>query len=91
MSEYLLVGWKQIHELFKDKNGKPVISLQTLRQTYGPDMKRMGVAIEFNTGSQKRPSICAWPSKVQMYWQIRQQKKWEKEHPINELLNLVED
>ena len=74
MSEYLLVGWKQIAELLKDRNGKQVISLSTLTHKYGPEMKRLGYVFEFNIGRAKRLNICAWPSQVKKYFIIKQQK-----------------
>ncbi|HUT70225.1 MAG TPA: hypothetical protein VMW89_06075 [Desulfatiglandales bacterium] len=80
MTEYLLIGWEKIHEMLKDQEGNPAISLATLRQRYGPEMKRLGVVIEFNRGQGKRPTVCAWPSMVRSYFTRLQQEKWEREH-----------
>jgi hypothetical protein len=77
MTEYLLVGWEQIHKMLCDEHGNPAISLSTLRQTYGPDMKRLGVVFEFHIGRGKRPSICAWPSRIMWYFTARQIEKYK--------------
>ena len=80
-SQYLLVGWRQIHKMLKDWEGNPVISLSTLQQTYGPEMKKLGIVMELNLGQGKRPTTCAWPSMVIGYFIKIQQEKWEREHP----------
>lgn len=89
MVECLLVGWEEIHEMLKDQKGDPVISLRTLQQGYGPDMKRLGIVLELNLGRSKKPSICAWPSKVQLYFQIRQQNKWAEKYE-KEVMNALD-
>jgi len=81
MTEYLLIGWEQIHKMLRDRDGNPVISLSTLRQRYGPDMKRLGIVMELHLGRAKKPTICAWPSMVMRYFVARQQEKWKNEHP----------
>ena len=79
MSDYLLVGWRQIHEaLFCDKDGKPVISLSTLMQKYGPNMKEVGVLFEWTSGRGKRPSIVGWQSLIKKYFVLTQQEKYEE-------------
>lgn len=91
MAEYLLVGWEQIHKMLCDKDGNPVISLSTLQQKYGPEMKSLGIVIELNIGRGKRPCICAWPSRVQLYFQMLQQERWNDKHAEKQLLNALED
>jgi len=90
MPEYLLVGWKQIHEMLKDRNGNPVMSLSTLREKYGPEMKMLGVIIELHKGRGKRPSVCAWPSRIMWYFTYRQQNKYQ-EAAAKDLFKRLED
>lgn len=79
MSDYLLVGWKMIHRaLFHDRNGQSVISLSTLMQRYGPEMKELGVLFEWTLGRGKRPAIVGWESKIKHYFMVKQHKKHEQ-------------
>lgn len=72
---YLMVGWSQIHKMFRDRNGKPVISQSTLQQRYGPQMLRLGVCMKLHLGKGKRPVVCAWPRKVMEYFRVLFQKE----------------
>ena len=76
MTEHLLIGLEKIHKLLCDENGVSAMSLQTFQRKYVPDMKRVGVIMRLNIGSSKNPRLCAWPSQVQSYFQLREQNKW---------------
>jgi len=82
MTEHLLIGLEKIHKLLCDENGVPAMSLQTFRKKYVPSMKQTGVIFKFNIGPERRPHLCAWPSKVQLYFQILQQNKWREDENI---------
>jgi len=82
MTEHLLIGLEQIHKLLCDEHGVEAISLQTFRKRYVPDMKRLGFIFRLNIGSERRPHLCAWPSKVQLYFQLRQQNKSAEDENI---------
>jgi len=79
MSDRLLPGWETIHKaLFHDENGDPVISLSTLMQKYGPEMKELGVLFEWTLGRGKRRILVGWESKIKQYFILKQRKKDEK-------------
>lgn len=73
--ERIIVGWEKIHkEIFCDKDGRAVISLSTLRQTYGPDMKKVGAVFRVHIGRGKRPYVCGYPRVIRKYFAARQIK-----------------
>lgn len=78
MPEALLIGWKNVHKLFCDVDGKALIALTTLQQLYGPELKELGIVFRYNPGRAKKPTIAAWPSKVRNWWTRKQQKTWEE-------------
>ncbi|MCK5616389.1 hypothetical protein KAR91_81760 [Candidatus Pacearchaeota archaeon] len=65
-----MTTWEGIHrELFCTKEGKPVISLSTLRAKHGPGLRASGVVFLWNSGSKcKRPIIAGWRSKIISYF-----------------------
>lgn len=80
MPEHLLIGWPEIHELFCNKEGKPLMALRTLQQTYGPELKELGIVFRYKIASGKRPTVAAWPSKIRSWWTRKQQKIWEEKN-----------
>ena len=84
MAESLLIGWIAIHRLFCDEEGNPVIALNTLQQSYGPELKELGIVFRYKIGKSKRPSVAAWPSKIRNWWTLKQQQKWMEKNPARE-------
>lgn len=88
LSDILLIGWVQIwKELFHDKDGEPVIELDTLQRRYGPEMKEYGVIWDWTLGrgkERKIRNIVGWESVIQNYfvrkyqWIFQQQKMKEE-------------
>lgn len=86
MSNYLLQGWKEIHEkLFCREDGRPVISLATLIQKHGPGLKRCGAVFQWHRGRANRPVIAAWPSIIQNYFIRLQQKTYAEKNKRTDL------
>ena len=74
MPEYLLIGWEEIHQMFKTEGGKYLFSLSTLKKKLGPEMKRLGIVFEYTWGRCRRKVICGWPSVVRGYFMLLQQQ-----------------
>lgn len=73
MSDYLLRGLREIHqEIFKGKDGKPVISFETFDNKFKPDMLAMGVLFKIVIGAlpDRREYICGWISVIKNYFTI---------------------
>lgn len=82
MYESLVVGWNAIHKLFCDPEGKPVVTLSTLQQTYGEEMLRCGAIFRVKVGRNKNVRICGWPTKIMEWWMNKHQQEWvEKNTP----------
>ena len=81
MSDYLLQGWKEIHEdLFCRRDGRPVISLSTLMYKHGPGLKAAGAVFKWHRGRGVRPVIAGWKSVIMNYFiLLGQQVEAEKE------------
>lgn len=63
--DYLLIGWKEIHEaLFFNKQGKQLISINTLRQKYGPDLKASGIIVKYRRTKARTPCVAGWESRI---------------------------
>ena len=83
MSDYLLVGWEEIHQdLFLKKTGEPVIQLDTLQKRYGPDMKEKGVIFiwTLGMGKKRRKNIVGWRSVIQNYFIRKHQRMVEEDN-----------
>ena len=90
LSDHLLIGWVQIWKaLFHDKDGNPVIELDTLKRKYGPEFKEYGVIMDWTLGrgkERKIRNIVGWHSVIQNYfirkyqW-IYQKQKMKEESP----------
>ncbi len=69
MSDNLLITWFKIHEeLFCDEKGKPVISLSSLQQKYGPGLKAAGAVMRWKRGPKKTMTIAGWRNVIQNYF-----------------------
>lgn len=78
MSDYLLQGWKEIHEkLFCREDGRPVTSLSTLMQKHGPGLKEVWAVFQWHRGRVGRPVIAGWRSIIQNYFIRLQQETYE--------------
>lgn len=78
MTERLRLGWVDIHKLFYAENGRPIISISTLQQKYGSELKELGIVFRWKMGPTKRPMVACWPSKVRSWWIRKQQQLYEK-------------
>jgi hypothetical protein len=71
MTDYLLIGWKQIHEeLFCDKDGEPVIKIDTFMKKYRQDMKEKGIVWKWTRGRGKERrlhNIVGWKNSELFY------------------------
>ena len=92
MSDYLLVGLKEIHEdLFLDKHGRPVIAFSTFKQkmiiSNGrrirmiKDMRRLGILFYLHLGFVKRRTLCGLRSRILRYLEVLHQEEYERENP----------
>lgn len=82
--EPLLIGWEDIHSLFCDVQGNPVMALSTLQQKYGAELLEKGLVFRMKTGKGKRIRVCAWPSEIRHWWTRKQQKSWLQKNPAQE-------
>jgi hypothetical protein len=80
-NDYLLIGWMEIwKELFHDKEGNPVIALDTLQRKYGKDMQDKGVIWDWTLGAGKGRrlhNIIGWKNIIQNYFIRKAQRKKE--------------
>lgn len=75
-NDTLLIGWTQIYnDLFVDDIGKRMISIHTLKQKHGPNLKACGAVFAYRRGKARTPSIAGWKSVIQNYFILLGQKE----------------
>jgi len=76
MTDYLLKGLKEIHqEIFRGKDGRPLISFNTFRARYVEEMLEVGIIMELSLGRIKRRTYCGFASKLKRFLMIKQREK----------------
>lgn len=82
MSDYLLIGLQEVHqEIFKGKNGKPVISFDRFCRQYVKDMRKVGVLfwMTFGRPPHRVRCLCGWDNMIKNYWTVIARREDEKE------------
>ena len=60
------------------EDGRPVISLSTLRQKHGPGLKAAGAVFQWHRGRAGRPVIAGWKNIIMNYFIRLQQQTYEE-------------
>ena len=69
MSDNLLITWTRIHEeLFCDDKGRKLISLSTLMQKHGSELKACGAVFRYKVGHQRTRVIAGWRNVIHNYF-----------------------
>jgi len=92
MTEHLIMGNENIYKILQDSEGRAPISYSTFLQVHVPQMRKLGIIFDFTKKRGKRKPNCAWPSKVQLYFQMWAQEKWtEKNMNFEKLIGKARD
>jgi len=70
MSDYLLKGLKEVHqEIFKGKDGQPLIPFDRFCRRYVKNMRRAGVLFEMILGKppDRMKYLCGWRNMIVNY------------------------
>lgn len=78
MTERLILGWENIHKLFYTQEGKAIMSLSSLQQKYGPELKELGILFRWRIGVGGHVMVACWPSKLRNWWVRKQQQLYQQ-------------
>ena len=81
MTDCLLRGLKQIHEdVFRGKDGLPVISFRGFYVKYVKDMRKVGVLFHMvlGRGNKRKRYLCGWRHMIINYRTVLGQKEDEE-------------